>query len=497
MKAEVLRHIALPLAILFCPALQAQPHADDPGSSPEAELDGLVALAMDSNPRVTAARQLLSRAVAEHRGVLGFFDPRLTAACGRSDWVRDVPGGTGGVGLQNNSAVTKLGIEMPVRPGAYFSFGMAERYLLEPEEEYDSLYQSLVGTRIRIPLARDRVLAEWRTSNWEAMHQVAAAAHHLAAVAQDVRREVELTYVDALRTTADVEEVRASTARVRKLLSEARELVRAKAIPEYQLFAARLEATLGDEEIQAVEHVQDEIRIRLAELIGETEPLKTEQAKDALIAWASTVKTNQAPVSLEEACFSRGLYREAKSYVRATEAACRLAGEALKPDIDLSVSATWQTEDPDSIIGRETLLSDEELGTEAAIIYRRPFFFRTERAEMNAARAAVEVKQSELRQARLRVAADLERARRALRSAHSRLTLVRTAVGDASGALSAEQERFRLGEGRSRNVLDAQKDLTKTIRRQNNAAAALLRARVELSHAAGYRTTRRSQSGPR
>jgi outer membrane protein TolC len=56
------------------------------------------------------------------------------------------------------------------------------------------------------------------------------------------------------------------------------------------------------------------------------------------------------------------------------------------------------------------------------------------------------------------------------------MELCAIAVEEAKKALQAENERFRLGEGRSRNVLDAQKDLTEALRRQILVAIELLKA---------------------
>ncbi len=56
---------------------------------------------------------------------------------------------------------------------------------------------------------------------------------------------------------------------------------------------------------------------------------------------------------------------------------------------------------------------------------------------------------------------------------------------DARRALVAEEQRLSLGEGRSRNVLDAQKDLTTAERRANAAAYDLILAYTDLLAAFG------------
>ena len=67
-----------------------------------------------------------------------------------------------------------------------------------------------------------------------------------------------------------------------------------------------------------------------------------------------------------------------------------------------------------------------------------------------------------------------------------RLKLLDQAMQAAKQTVAAEDERFRLGEGTSRNALDAQKDLTSALNRQARAAADILRALADYRHAAGY-----------
>ena len=110
---------------------------------------------------------------------------------------------------------------------------------------------------------------------------------------------------------------------------------------------------------------------------------------------------------------------------------------------------------------------------------------REARGAARAREADLRVLDAELARVRLRIAAELERSLRAVSSARTRLALVGSAVTDAGAALAAEEERFRMGAARSRHVLDAQKDLTKAVRRQNLAAAALLRAYADYAYAAG------------
>jgi len=115
-----------------------------------------------------------------------------------------------------------------------------------------------------------------------------------------------------------------------------------------------------------------------------------------------------------------------------------------------------------------------------------PFQRTQARSERRAGAARTEEVTARLEQER-RLWTRLRReAEAAYRAALRRMDQVESAVDNAVKTLEAERERFRLGEGRSRNVLDAQEDLTKAELRRNAAAADLLRAAAALDYAAGY-----------
>jgi outer membrane protein TolC len=82
--------------------------------------------------------------------------------------------------------------------------------------------------------------------------------------------------------------------------------------------------------------------------------------------------------------------------------------------------------------------------------------------------------------------ADLRSAAQTYSTLMERLKLLEQAKEAAQRTVTAEDERFRLGEGTSRNALDAQKDLTNALNRQARAAADILRALADYRYAAGY-----------
>lgn len=486
MNSQRMRHRRLP-PMLCCHLffLVTGLYASEP-LPVEAHLDKLVLQALEQNPRVTAARRRLAKAAAEHEAVRAFFDPTLVASLGTRDSTTAVPGASRSTGLDNDSVMARLGIEMPLHPGAYLSLGAAQRYLSDPDDTYDSLYQSTLGARLWIPLLQDRGLQAWHADDLEALETVKAASYDVWTVAQEVREEVEVAYIDMLLAFADTEATAASADRFRQLLDEAQTLVKLQVIPEYQLSAARLELALGQDNEQQARELYDTRRIELQELVGATNDIAFDPTRDHLVSWADALAGHVATATVDQACERRGLFLAAASRLRAARAETRGLKEAVKPNLALSLTATWQGEDEDGPWGRDELLTEQNAGSEVALVWQQPWGRREERAEVASSIASAEELREELRENRLQIAAELAAARVRVTSASARLRMVSGAVQQAAKALSAEQERFRLGQARSRHVLDAQKDLTAATRRQNGAAASLLKAQAAMAYAAGY-----------
>ena len=77
------------------------------------------------------------------------------------------------------------------------------------------------------------------------------------------------------------------------------------------------------------------------------------------------------------------------------------------------------------------------------------------------------------------------------------MELINNGMKAARETLESEQERFRLGEGASSDVLDAQKNLTIMLQRLTLAAADLLRARTEYLYAGGFEDNSEVAEQPR
>ncbi len=457
------------------------------------ELDDFIAIAMENSPLVRAARQDVAQSVALRDGVEGFFDPRLLAGAGKAERVRSPAGTLDSSYVQDAADVAFGGVETALSPGFYASAGAEERYFSGPDDGRQHLYQTVFGAQVRVPLWQDRGFYQVKQQAKQAGHDYQAAVMRLETVSQGVRRDVEQQYISALEAAANVGVARAATERVRRLLSEAMELVRLQTLPEYQLFSARSEVALRQEEQRNAESTRVTACRRLAQTIGQPERDIVLAETNNLIALADTVAL-PADDPLHEALARHPAYQDLQQQLLSVDAQVRRTADTRRADVSLRVGATWEGESPDHAEGDDIVLSDPHRGADVLLLWRRPLGYRSEDAALRALQARREQVAALIRQTELQVQTDLQVYREQFLSARERMRLVGEAVAEARKSLGAEEDRFRLGEGRSRNVLDSQNDLTKAIRSQNTVAAVLLTAHSNYRHAAGYGGTAKAQS---
>lgn len=460
----------------------AQPSSPVP-PDPETILGELRTACLTDHPLAIAAYFRAEQARQDHAGTAGYFDTTLSGAAGGASWSRSVPGSSLGSGILANGVTLETGIERALRPGLFVGAGVAERYLTEPGDGQDDVRRSLAGVQLRVPLLRNRGHAEWVWERRETEAAMAVATQDVTTVMQQLRLEIDTAFIDFLEVTTGLAAYRQSAQRAQNLASEAQELVRLKAVPAYQVHAARLDAALRKEQVATAEYACRAARIRLQALVGDL-PDNLDHVS-GLLDWANRCPPTPS-VDTEAACRRRGAMAAAEALVAAAQAAAVGAREATRPDLSLALSAVWQADDPDQPLGSGAQVDGETFGGDVALVWRVPIERRRERAAWRGLESRVAEQKALRDQQRRVVEAELNTASRALDSACERLDLVRAAVEDATSALEAEAERFRLGEGRSRNVLDAQSDLIAAVLRRNAAAAAVLRAWAALAFARGY-----------
>jgi outer membrane protein TolC len=306
-----------------------------------------------------------------------------------------------------------------------------------------------------------------------------AAEAHLQETRQVVRHAVELAYYAYLTEVANATTSKSATDRAHQLLKEAEELVRLKVVPEYQLAPARLELALRREEFCAANQAVDNARLRLIQILGTTPSIQLTTNSNALTDRATDIKLPE----LDSASLSfaaRGAISEITALSAAAATETRSLNEQLRPDLGLSLSGVWATDD-------STFVSDNGDSSAAAVlVWTRPWSQTGAKARLRESRAREAQLAAARRELQNQLTTDLATAKRDFTGAGERLKEISIAVDQARRTLEAESERFRLGEGRSRNVLDAQNDLTKAYRARNSVVWALLKGHSDFRFATGY-----------
>jgi len=242
------------------------------GEPAEQPLERLLAERLPFHPLVEAARQELEQSRADEAGIAAYFDTRVYAAAGAATWTRPLPGRRLSAGIDANRVSFQSGVEQALPPGWILSAGAAETRLLETEARGDALYQTLAGVQIDIPLLRNRGHEQWRQGRRRASALVEAARSRLLAVVQGLRLESELAWIELLAAAADRDAVRLALERVEALLEETQALVALNAVPEYQIYPARIDTALREEELSVAELRMDTVRAALGALLGEPLP---------------------------------------------------------------------------------------------------------------------------------------------------------------------------------------------------------------------------------
>lgn len=474
--ARITLALALPILLTVLPG-RAQ-------RTPPDELQALLGRALASSPVIEAQRRRVEQALARHEELLGFYDPSLYAAAGKAERARGVPGSSGFRSLSNQAQEAQIGVEVPVQPGAYVSAGAAERFLFD-DGDYSHLYQTLLGVRVRIPLTRDRGFVQWQLSRARTLAEYNGSVSELIMTMQNLRHDIERAYVHAYETLSAYQVAQEATARFQTLLDDARSLADLKVVPSYQVYPAEMELAFRQEDEERTKQAYEISLITLQRTIGDNQEVTLQFGPESLIQQALALR-HLPDASLPDALARNGEFLRAQNRLDAARADLALAEDDLKAHVSLNAGITWQGEEPNQPWGIRSIRSEKGLGGEVTLVYERPLMYRAERSRITRYRARIAEHKDIVETISIDVKADLQSATRSFERLQSRLQILDRALEAARKTVEAESERFRLGEGRSRNVLDAQRDLNTAQQRQTRAAAALLRSYYDFRYAAGY-----------
>ncbi|MBR5024297.1 MAG: TolC family protein, partial [Victivallales bacterium] len=364
------------------------------------------------------------------------------------------------------------------------AFGASERVYNDPDK-YDYLAQTLFGVRIRVPLLRNRGFRNLSIEREMALAEYNAAVSSLLDVAQRLRRDVTLAYIAAYESLSSYKVTQEATVRFKRLVNEAKDLNKLKVIPEYQIFDAQMDLQLGIENEEIARNRFALNLITLSSLIGGHRQVTLKNGPDILFQIASETKKLDE-ITMEEALENRGSYLQVKNNLEYARAQIASTLEEQKDDVTFNMGLSWQGEMHDHFDGSFKYSTDRHIGADASVIWKRTLDYRGPRARQARFDARVQQLKENLRSVALDIDVQRRNAINNFRTALSRIDIVSKGIEASQKTLAAEQERFRLGEGTSSNVTDAQKELTSLQQRRTSAAADLLRAKTNYLFAIGY-----------
>ncbi|MCF7839012.1 MAG: TolC family protein, partial [Candidatus Marinimicrobia bacterium] len=229
-------------ALLWVGAGVAAQAADTAAAEAELrhEMAALVQTAQANHPRALEALAAWEAARQQRAGADGFFDPLLTVAAGRAEWLPALAGVPAPEGLREQSTLTRAAVERPLWPGLYARAGWTERFWDERLEGTDERRESLLGVSLSVPLGRDRGLRQWRLEAEGLDAGIRAGAAGREDAGQYLRYETERRYLAWIEAANAVVLAGEAAARFETLLNEAIERERQGALPAYQVAPARM-----------------------------------------------------------------------------------------------------------------------------------------------------------------------------------------------------------------------------------------------------------------
>jgi outer membrane protein TolC len=455
-------------------------------SASAAELPGLTACldeAMRSNPRIVAAQ---SEALAALRDAdaarLSFRAPTLSASAGQVEEPIETPFGSMGFFVPQNALSAQLGVEAPLAAGVYGAAG-ARQMTHRTAGEADGDDLATAGARLRIPLWRDRGFHENRleVDSLSAESRAQAAAAHASVL--DELSGVALAYAQLLFQAADAMEVARALERAEALAKETADRAELQDVAEYHLFPARYEVAVRREELAGS---KGRITTALDDLSGAVGRFLPREALSddltaagaVLDAWAQDAAVSEAAGMLSAAAVENiPEVFAARESARSKRSAALSVHERDKPSLDVLLGMGWGSR-PDEDV-------DRDVGYGAAVVFSTPLSRDGVQAKIEAAEARADAARADADAAEFSARVRHAQAVSSFTNACSRLAMAEDSVTQARFALEAENARFSIGDGSSRNVLDAQKDLTNATRRKLAVAFEVVASFLELRRSSG------------
>jgi outer membrane protein TolC len=196
-------------------------------------------------------------------------------------------------------------------------------------------------------------------------------------------------------------------------------------------------------------------------------------------------------VSVENALAGSPEIAALDAAVESAERAARVAGDALRPRLDLSLSVTAQgLGDRDVAAAFSQVGRFQAVRAVAGVVYEMSLDTGPQKAERTRARLAVQVAEQRRAEAAERVASEVRTQATAFDSARRRAELAETSVRVARRLAEAQTERLGLGTVTVTQVLEATNNLREAELRSARAAVDAAVATVQLDRLTGMLATR-------
>lgn len=449
------------------------------GIIPEAgKLTTLLTQTLTSNPSLNSAISKANSAWLELAGEkAAFYTPSLNAKVENGEAPHTIPA-TGFSSITDSSATAyQIGIESPVINGVYGGVGIRQAFMSESNEEDTAT----AGAYIRIPLLQDSGFAIHK-SKINALN-----ATSLATIAEARLKLLELgvgvvdAYARYSYAIIDAGEIRNAVNRAEKLVEESSHRAELQDIAQYQVYPAEYEVAIRKEELHEADQQILIHERKLLEALGTTNSINQielvgDNASTLFSQWAeaiSKLSIDNLKAQSQQTPLPELLIAEA-NVVKAQHNYESIVQQE-RSKLDIQVGAGW--DDNDAL--------DNEFGYSIGVVYSRPLGSDGSTYKLRKGKQDIETQSLDAKATAISCDLRIQRAELAFSSACARLALATKAMEQAQKVLASENDRFAIGDGTSRNVLDAQQDLTTAIRRKNSIALEVILSANELCRAYG------------
>lgn len=471
--------------------------------------------ALERNTTLAVERENVEQAGFAILGARGAYDVLWNADLGwrqHTDPVNSAFSGapSGGLAPETESATASTSFSRLLPTGGTVSiFGSGDRSTTDSVFTILSpVYSTDVGVTLRQPLLRNFAIDPAREAIRVAAADRSASEARLTRIVSDTIRQVDAAYWSLVAARRDVASLESAVALAEKQLSETKSRVEAGALGETEIAqpTAERERRKGDRALARQRVAEAENTLKLLVLGDPRDPSWSSEivpADDPEVA----ISPPDVEKGLETAFARRPEIAEAKARRERFDVQVEARKSDLKPRLDLvgayerrglagrrnpnaiglsgqavvvppALEGTW---------GRSygTITDNEFPDASVGLSFSLPIGNRTARANLAIARSALSQATLAVSGEEQQVQAEVRNSAFALESARQRIEAARAARAAAETQLYAEQERFAVGMSTNFLVLTRQNDLTNARVTETSALTDYRKAATEFARATG------------